>query len=67
MRPYDHQMAGDFFEWKHPVDLMLEGEKDPDAIRFAMAAHLSEMSLSTQQSCEAIDLALRRMEKALGY
>ncbi len=65
MRPYDWQMAGDFYEWPHPVDLLMDGETDPDAIRFAMAAHLSEMALETEQSVQGITAARERLEKAL--
>ncbi len=61
---YDWEAEGNF-AWKHPVDLMLSGEKDPDAIRFAMAAHLSEMAVQTDGSARALHAALRRLEESL--
>ncbi len=63
--PYDWDTEGDF-AWPHPVDLMLAGEKDPDAIRFAMAAHLSEMAFTTEQQAAMMNTAMARLEQALG-
>ncbi len=67
MRPYDWQMAGDFFEWPHPVDLLCAGETDPDAIRFSMAAHLSELALSADEQAALMNTAMARLEQALEY
>ncbi len=64
MEPYDWAFEGDF-AWKHPVDLMLSGEKDPDAIRFAMAAHLSELAVQADGSAQNLHAALRRLEESL--
>ncbi len=62
---YDWQTEGDFVAWKHPVDLIMEGEKDPDAIRFATAAHLSELAVQTNGSAQMLHAALRRLEESL--
>ncbi len=64
---YDWQMAGDFYTWPHPVDLLCAGETDPDAIRFSMAAHLSELALINERGVANITAARERLEKALGY
>ncbi len=64
MPPYDWETEGDF-AWKHPVDLIVEGETDPDAIRFATAAHLSELAVQTNGSAQALHAALRRLEESL--
>ncbi len=56
----------EFTGFRHPVDLLMEGEKDPDAIRFAMAAHLSEMAVQNDCSIQIMNASLRRLEQALG-
>ncbi len=64
--PYDWDAEADFPPiWKHPVDLIVEGETDPDAIRFATAAHLSELAVQTDGSAQALHAALRRLEESL--
>ncbi len=61
---YDWQAQGDF-AFRHPVDLLLDGEDDPAILSATMAAHLSEMAVQTDGSARMLHAALRRLEESL--
>ncbi len=64
MPPYDWQAQGDF-AFRHPVDLLMDGEDDPAVLSATMAAHLSEMAVQTDGSARNLHAALRRLEESL--
>ncbi len=67
-QPYDQDFPDRYFKadpFRHPVELLMDGETDPDAIRFATAAHLSEMAVQTDGSARNLHAALRRLEESL--